>query len=305
MQQHHSYHDLLEASRRVNWRIDDIIGGDKHLDFTRPFLPETFARVEALGFLAPAEKLQLNHVRARGYLAMFELVEQFIVPFISDQAVNGEAEDAYKASALRQFAREETKHRELFRRFLHEFDEGFGSECALIGPAEDIVKTILAHSALAVTITVLGLEWMSQGHYLESVQDDQALDPQFRSLLRHHWIEEAQHARLDGLMLRTMAAANATGDAERAVDEYFEIGAFFDGGFKAQASLDLEAFERAAKRTLSQEQRVEFLRIQHQAIGWTFLGSAMGNPNFLAEVEILGAEARSRIATAARAFTLQ
>jgi len=47
---------------------------------------------------------------------------------------------------------------------------------------------------------------MSQGHYLGSVKDNQDLDPQFKSLLKHHWIEEAQHARLDGLLLKSLAA---------------------------------------------------------------------------------------------------
>ena len=38
---------------------------------------------------------------------------------------------------------------------------------------------------------------MTQLHYLDSVKDDGDLDPLFKSLLRHHWMEEAQHAKLD------------------------------------------------------------------------------------------------------------
>jgi hypothetical protein len=81
-----NYQDLLETSRRVNWHLEDLIGEGRRLDFTRPFLPETFAQTEPLGFLSSQEKLKLNQIRARGYLALFELVEAFIVPFISDQA---------------------------------------------------------------------------------------------------------------------------------------------------------------------------------------------------------------------------
>lgn len=84
--QPHDYQSLLATSRRVAWRVDDLIGGDKRLDFAKPFLPETFARTKALTFLASHEKLALNHIRAHGYLAMFELVETFILPFISAQA---------------------------------------------------------------------------------------------------------------------------------------------------------------------------------------------------------------------------
>ena len=53
---------------------------------------------------------------------------------------------------------------------------------------------IRSHGALGVSIFVLGIEWATQRHYLESVRDDQSLHPQFKSLLRHHWLEESQHA---------------------------------------------------------------------------------------------------------------
>jgi hypothetical protein len=297
-----SYQDLLETSQQVNWRIDDIIGGDRRLDFSKPFLPETFARTEQLAFLSPEERLTLNHIRSRGYLAMFELVEQFIVPFISEQAVERSGDDPFRSKALRQFAREETKHRELFRRFLAEFDDGFAVECRLIGPAKEIADAVLSHGPMAVTIAVLGLEWMSQDHYLGSVQDDSALDPQFKSLLKHHWMEESQHAALDGLLLQAMAQPAAAAKIDTAIDEYFEIGGLFDAGFKAQAELDLSAFELATRRILGETERDEFLRQQHQALRWTFLGSAMCNPNFRSALGALKGGARARVEAASIAF---
>ena len=50
---------------------------------------------------------------------------------------------------------------------------------------------------------------MTQGHYVESVQNDQELDPQFKSLLKHHWMEEAQHTKLDTLMVEAIARNRA------------------------------------------------------------------------------------------------
>src|SRR5580658_8709620 len=66
-----NYQHLFETSQRVNWRLEDLLGEGRRLDFTRPFLPETFAQTEPLGFLSAAEKLKLNQIRARGYLALF------------------------------------------------------------------------------------------------------------------------------------------------------------------------------------------------------------------------------------------
>ena len=35
----YNYQETLAASVKANWRVEDIIGGDKRLDFTKPFSP--------------------------------------------------------------------------------------------------------------------------------------------------------------------------------------------------------------------------------------------------------------------------
>lgn len=297
-----TYQNLLEISKRVNWQIDDIVGADKRFDFSKPFLPESFARAHALTFLSAKERLTLNHIRAREYLAMFELVEEFVEPFVMDEAGASGHDDPYRAAALKQFAKEEVKHMELFRRVLGEFDREFGVACELIGPVEDIRRAVLSHDRLAVEILVLALEWMSQGHYLESIKDDQALDPQFRSLLKHHWMEECQHARLDGLLLAEMAEGRTRADIEKALIDFFDIVGFFDNGFREQAILDLASFERATARTLSGENAASFVDIQHQALRWTFLGSAVRNKNFLSAIATLGEDVPQRLFEASAVF---
>ena len=52
----YTYESALATAQRVNWRIDDIIGGDKRLDFAKPFLPESLAGVKKLDFLSPDEQ---------------------------------------------------------------------------------------------------------------------------------------------------------------------------------------------------------------------------------------------------------
>jgi hypothetical protein len=174
--------------------------------------------------------------------------------------------------------------------------------CGLIGPADEICQTILGHCPLAVAIAILGLEFMSQGHYLESGKDNQDLDPQFKSLLKHHWIEEAQHAKLDSLVLRSLAQQSSPRDVAAGIQEYFEIGSFLDAGFSQQAKLDFESLERAIGRQLSDDERRQFLDVQHRALRWTFLGSAMGNRNFLAVLASISNDAAARVEQAAKSF---
>jgi hypothetical protein len=231
------------------------------------------------------------------------LVETFILPFISAEArVTRSEDDPYRQPAYANFAAEEAKHIALFQRFKQEFADGFGIPCPVIGPADLIGRQILAHSPLSVAILVLGIEWMSQGHYVESVKDDGDLDPQFKSLLKHHWMEEAQHAKLDALLVQSMAQNCSTEEISRAVDEYFEMGAFFDAGLRNQTRLDLATLESCIGRKFSPEEAREFETVQLQAWRWTILGTAMRNKNFLATLDSLGGDARSRVEQASASF---
>jgi hypothetical protein len=298
----YTYKETLAASQKVNWRIEDIIGGDKKLDFTKPFLPEHLARVESLSFLNADEKRILNQIRANTYLAMFGVVEEFILPFILDHARPLLQGNDYRIRALLQFAGEEAKHIQLFKRFSEEFERGFGTPCAVIGPPEEIGKAVLAHHPLAVALVILQIEWMSQKHYLESVKDNQELDPQFKSLLRHHWMEEAQHAKLDTLMVEALAEKCSKEEIDRIIDEYLEIGGFIDGGLQQQVEFDLEAFTRATGRELSDEEKEQYRNIQRQANRWTYLGSGMTHENFLESLGRLGPDVRKRIEEIAPVF---
>src|SRR3712207_5728265 len=194
-----TFDDCLAKSARTAWTIEDVIPAEAALDFTRPFLPESLARTWRVG-IAPEVRLTLNQIRGHEYLSMFGLVEEFILPFVLDHARSQLDGEDVRVRALLAFAGEEAKHIHLFRIFQKRFADGFGSEYRVIGPAAAIGAEVLRHDPLAVALFILHVEWMTQAHYLESVRDDAGIDPLFKSLLRHHWIEEAQHAKLDTLM---------------------------------------------------------------------------------------------------------
>src|ERR671910_1665480 len=134
MQNHYSYQSTLAASERIGWKVEDLIGGEKKLDFTKPFMPESLAQIKQLSFLTPEEQLTLNQIRGHEYLSMFGLVEEFILPYVVDHARPQLSGDDYRVRALLQFAGEEAKHIHLFKRFREEFDEGFLQQVRLHQP---------------------------------------------------------------------------------------------------------------------------------------------------------------------------
>jgi hypothetical protein len=297
-----SYKAVLASSQRAAWQIEDVIGPDAELDFAQPFMPAGLARTSEAEGLSKAERLLLNQIRGHEYLCIFGIVEEFILPFVLDHARPQLSGDDERVRALLQFASEEAKHIDLFKRFHQAFTRGFGIDCAVIGPAEAIGAEVLRHDPLSVALAILMIEWMTQRHYLESVRDDNGLDPLFKSLLRHHWMEEAQHAKLDTLMVEALADGRDAAGIDAAIDGFLSIGGFIDAGLKQQTELNLDALDRASGRLLGAAERERLAAQQHQALRWTYLGSGMTHPEFRKTLMALSPRALDRIDAIAPVF---
>lgn len=287
MQVPYAYGDTLAISERVNWRVEDIIGGERTLDFGRHFLPDSLVDAEALDFLSPDHRRTLNQIRGHSYLAMFGLVEEFILPFVLDHARGRLDADDLEVRALLQFAGEEAKHIHLFRMFTAEFRGGFGHACGVIGPASELAEAVLSHDQLGVALAILHIEWMTQRHYVESAKDDRTIDPQFESLLRHHWMEEAQHAKLDTLIVAEIAARCTPREIRQGIEDYRAIGQILADGLRQQVQLDVEAFQSATGRELSSAEKQQFVETQTRSYDRAFLESGATHPKFVRTLSTL------------------
>jgi hypothetical protein len=295
-----NYQQTLAASLRGAWALDDVLRKDQELDFSRNFLPESLARTGQLASLSAEEQKLLNQISAHQYLCIFGLVEEFILPFLLDHARPELSGDDWRVRAILNFASEEAKHIQLFKRFHTAFVRGFPVEPQMIGPSEAIGAEVLRHEPLSVGLVILMIEWMTQQHYLGSIRDDGDIDPLFKSLMKHHWIEEAQHAKLDTLIVEALAEGRSEDEIDGAMDGFFEIGAFLDAGLKMQAGFNLDALEKLTGRPLPDREGIEAQ--QHQAARWTYIGSGMVHERFRTTLREHSGRAADRIAEAAPIF---
>lgn len=298
-----SFRDCLAKSERIHWRIDDLIGPEKTLDFSKPFMPEALARTQALDFFTPSERLRLNQIRGNAYLTIFGLVEEFILPFLLDHARPGVSGESLRSRALLEFATEEAKHIHLFRTFAEAFAGGFPTSCDVIGPPDAVASHVLSHPPLSVALLILHVEWMTQRHFTESMQDERGLDSCFKDLLLHHWMEEQQHAQLDTLLVEEIAGRCSPEDIEAALEGYKALGAFLDAALNQQAAFDLEALQRACGRQFSEGERERFMSVQHQANRWTYIGSGLSHPRFAQTIAKLKPDAAAEFAAMADVFS--
>jgi hypothetical protein len=297
----YNYRSVLETSQRVNWKLEEVIKG-RTLDFSRPFLPDSLAGLSTSRCLNAKEKLKLNQIRGFTYLYLFGLVEEYILPSVIDHTRDGVNGDDDERRALLRFAEEEAKHIQLFKWFVREFEDGFSTSCDVIGPPREIAAAILNHAPLGVFLTTLHIEWMTQKHYVESVQiTDESLDRFFCSLLKHHWIEESQHAKLDTLVVDKLASTSTEGhrEGDRRLHGHRKVARRRPPGSGPDGHPELGEGDRPH---LHSAEREEIERAQLKSYRWTFLLSGMTHPNLDRSLRELsapdtrrGARARHRL----------
>jgi hypothetical protein len=175
------------------------------------------------------------------------------------------------------------------------FQREFGHPCGVLASAAEVANVILSKSAIAVMLVTLHLEIMTQAHYVECVKDDAELDPLFVKLLRFHWMEEAQHARIDALELDKLLTAAPPEKIKEAIDDYIGLIGAFDGLLKAQAEMDAISIAKATGRTFEGPEIERLVQAQHRGYRHTFLVYGMTNTTFLENLAKISKEAVTRV----------
>ena len=205
--------------------------------------------------------------------------------------------------SLLRFAEEELKHQELFRRSVGLFGQGFGSECGLIPGREEVAKVVRSKSKLAALTLTTVIEWFTQLQHIEHVRDDSDLDGLFRDLLKLHWMEEAQHAKVDTLLIGEVAEGLTPEERETAIDEVIELGGAIDGLIARQIGLNIDALEKVTDRTFTAPEKEEITTRTQRAWRWTFLVSGLEQPNVVKTVGELTTEGPGKIKSVAEALS--
>lgn len=301
----YDYASCIRNSEKVAWRLDDVLPSETRLDFTRPFLPEALARSSSVPGLTAKERLILNQITGNAYLNLFAFVEEYILATVVHhaQAELTTRHDVDAVRALVRFADEEAKHQQLFQRFRNAFDRDFGTRCPVLDSSSEVAGAILSKTPIAVMLITLHLELMTQQHYTDCVRDDSAVDPLFCKLLKFHWLEEAQHARIDLLELDKLVTEASRAIRERGLDDYLLIVDEFDSLLARQAKLDAQAMQNALGRRFDDPDRTALVRAQHAAYCYTFLVSGMNNATFLDTIRKIAPAGVSRVEDKAAALT--
>ncbi|HEX5368911.1 MAG TPA: diiron oxygenase [Dehalococcoidia bacterium] len=298
----YSYVDALENSKKVAWTEDDVLSG-RSFDMSKRFLPDSLSGVDGIAILNQDEKRLLNQIMGNAYLHLFAFVEEFIVPSVMEEALRDPYGDEIRQRSLVRFSEDELKHQELFRRAIRLFNEQFGMAPNLLPDREAVAAVVRSKSKLAVQILIDLIEWFVQVHYTEHVLSRADLDPLFRDLLKHHWLDEAQHAKMDTLLIAETVQDMASVQREAAIDEVLELGGAVDGLLQQQIEMNIDALQHATGRIFTPSEREEIASKTLHAWRWTFLVSGLEHPRVVALVEEITDHGAAKFRDAAMALS--
>ena len=184
------------------------------------------------------------------------------------------------------------------------FEKGFGVKCGLIPAREEVARVVLGKSRLCTYLLTSMVEWLTQLHYVEHMRDPSELDALFLDLVRYHWMDEAQHAKIDSLLIEEICQDCSEADGEHAIDELLELGGAVDGLLSQQGDFDLVSLEQAIGRGFSPGETAEIKRHTQRARRWTFLVSGLEHPNFVQIVSELTKTGPAKLEAAVRALSV-
>ena len=181
----YSYSRCLENAYKVNWRIEDVLG-DRRFDLEKRWLPFSLSGASRSSRLDAREQRTLTQIEMASYAHLFGYVEEFIAPKVSALARDFQLENRVAFDALTEFAAEEVKHMNLFRRVRERVDAALGFSTALIGDEQATARWVLSKSTGAVLLLTAAIEWFTQLHYTDAFREDGELDDLTRRIFRAH-----------------------------------------------------------------------------------------------------------------------
>ncbi len=275
----YSFSECLKNSYKVNWRIEDVVGG-REFDLQRPWLPQGLSGAGDATCLNADERRTLTHVEMAAYAHLFGYVEEFIAPKVSDLAKAYEIDQRIAFDALTNFAAEEVKHMNLFRVIRSMVDDTLGREMTLLGGQQDTARFVLSKSTGAVLLLTACIEWFTQRHYQECFEDDGSLDPFTGDIFKAHWLEESQHAKMDHLETIKWFEGASAEERDQAIDDLIELVGAVDGLLQMQTGYDMDNLASCIGRSLSDIERAEVAKAVLRAKRYTFILSGVTHPRF-------------------------
>jgi hypothetical protein len=280
------YAAIVAASEQVAWTVDAIFR-DRRFDASKPIVPASWVRTQALEFLTDQDQLTLNHCRAFSYAHLNGNYEEFIPLHLTGIIQQDWHDDRAHLRALLRFGEEEMKHQQLFRRTEtvleascgHPFGRHFDDHKVRV---TELTRAVLQYPPLPRFLLLLAFEFGTRRHYVESIQEqtEGSGDPLYVEVLKAHWLEENQHVKSDMLEIAQLAGSLSPEELSMAFDQVQGLGALVDATFVGQVDQEIDTLQQVTGCTLAEAEVTTLRDTLYQSLSSIIAGVALTDPSF-------------------------
>lgn len=302
------YLQCIENSERVTWKISEVLPDDYVFNFERPFAPSLLSGEGDLQFLNDRDRLIFSQIWGPTYLNLFAFVEEYITLFALNLATESTFKEALKFRAYVRFSEEEIKHQTLFRKYVKMFNESFIGPCSFIENSQEVASLILSNSKLCVLLLTYHLEIVTQDHYKTCIDPVEDIDEKFKEILKKHWLEEVQHAKIDLMKLEDEFFERGEDEFLNSIDEYFNILELFVNVIREQVKLSYQSFLDHTSNPEyygAQSFKDQYLQKQVEAYFDCFIIKGLENQIFVKSIESFSKDGIEKIKEKTKALKLK
>jgi hypothetical protein len=281
-----AYASIVAASEQVAWTVDAIFR-DRRFDASKPIVPASWVRTQALAFLTDQDQLTLNHCRAFSYAHLNGNYEEFIPLHLTGIIQQDWHDDRAHLRALLRFGEEEMKHQQLFRRTEtvleascgHPFGRHFDDHKVRV---TELTRAVLAYPPLPRFLLLLAFEFGTRRHYVESIQEqtERSGDPLYVDVLKAHWLEENQHVKSDMLEIAQLAGVLGPEELSAAFDQVKGLGELVDATFVGQVDQEINTLQQVTGHTLAEAEVTTLRDTLYESLSSIIAGVALTDPSF-------------------------
>lgn len=245
------YISCVKSSEKSAWVLDEILPESHQFDMSRHMIPLTGGNGPLKAF-SPDEIRLLSHLLAGSYTYLIDIIEEFIVDLVTREISSGQQEkpEAYRLRAISRFLDEELKHQQLFQRFNENLARTLGTKLVFPDTRREFSSAVMKKSPLSIWMLTLQAELLTQNHYNDIFKSSVGCEPKFVEMLKFHWLEEAQHVRIDLLEVDLLVKRYSQRDLEMAFSDFVDLQKRVDEELFHAAIALIENFRKISGRSL-------------------------------------------------------
>lgn len=295
----------VKSSEKTAWIMEEVLPTTYSLDLSKQFMPMPLQQENREdGNLSKEEYNLLSQLLASSYCDFIAIVEKYIVDLVMNQFPMRQEDEKPRIRALSRFLDEEVKHQLLFERFNQVLGSNLKQRLIFPDNGDEFNNKVMSKTPLSIWLLTLHSEIMTHFHYTFMFKSGIDLEPKFVEILKFHWMEEAQHVKVDLLEIEALVKSSSEAELNLAMDHYIELLRLVDSELAIANMAVIQNLKAIAGVVLSAQQELNLLTNLTKTSRELTILTVLKHPTFISAIKSMNIGYEAKLPELAKIFTV-